>query len=545
MREARVAKIIARGREAVDGLFDSGAQRAAQTGRPQWLSLRAPVAPCDALALFADCQAEDAFYWEEPARGLAIAGLGRLHAIESRGAHRVEEAARLSRELFADHQLVDLGAAVGEKKGADASAEKGSEEGAGQVQGWTGPLLVGGFSFSGEPGAGSGEWEAFGAGRLVLPERVYLRQGNDAWLSASGRIAKGDDPGREATRLRARFEETLKSVNLESVDLRDVNLRDVNGEATPASGAASTMGAPDKQACWRGFPPALGHAGAGESGPEYRVRSDRSHARYCAQVQAAREAIARGELEKVVLARSLHVSHDGDFDLPHFLDTLRRTYPSCAILALRRGGHYFVSASPERLVELAGDRVETVALAGTAPRGRSPEEDERIGRELRERKKDQEEHAIVRRAIEQALQPLCGELEGPETPVLLRLEGIQHLETPLAGRLAASLEDRPGVLDLVARLHPTPAVGGAPRAAGQAWIDRWEGLDRGWYAGPVGFVTARGDGSFRVALRSAHIRGGEARLFAGAGIVEASQPEDELRETRLKLRALLAPLTEI
>jgi len=516
---------LARGPELVERLFARGAAEAARSGRPQWLSLCARAVPCDALALFGDWESEDAFYWEEPARGLAVAGLGRLHAIETGGPDRVAEAARLSRELFADHHRVELGAALG--------AEKDAQESRPPAPGYAGPLLVGGFAFSEAQGLAGSEWEAFGAGRLVLPEFVYVRQGEQAWLSASCGIVRGADLAGERADFWARFEQTREWVER-------------GAAAGPGAAAkAEAAAASSVQACWRRFPSALGLAGEGEPGPEYRVRSDRSHARYCAQVQSAREAIARGELEKVVLARSLEVVHDGVFDLPSFLDTLRRSYPSCATLAVRRARYTFVSASPERLVELAEDRVDTVALAGTAPRGRSPEEDERIGRALRESKKDQEEHAIVRHAIEQALGPVCGDLEGPETPGLLRLEGIQHLETPLVGRLDPALESRPGVLDLVARLHPTPAVGGAPRAAAQAWIGGCEELDRGWYAGPVGFVTARGEGRFRVALRSARICGGEARLFAGAGIVEASRPEDELRETRLKLRALLAPLTEI
>jgi len=539
MRETSLSKRIARGPQVVERLFAGGADRLARTGRPQWLSLRARVAPCDALALFGECEAEDSFYWEEPARGLAIAGLGCLHAIETSGNERIEQAARLSRELFADHHDAELGdAELGDTEFRDrvlASGESPEEDAGGSAQERrrqappdAGPLLVGGFAFSGASGPASGEWKAFGSGRLVMPELVYLRRGEQAWISVSCGIARGEDLACARRGLWRRFEETLESIAREA-----------------ASGAEAGGEAGASPSCWRRFPSALGLDEAGGPGPEYRVRSDRSHARYCEQVAAARQAIARGELEKVVLARSLEVAHDGAFDLPSFLDTLRRSYPSCATLAVRRARHAFVSASPERLVELAKDRVETVALAGTAPRGRSPEEDERMGRALRENKKEQEEHAIVRHAIEQALRPVCGELEGPETPGLLRVEGIQHLETPLVGRLDPALANPPGVLDLVARLHPTPAVGGAPRAEAQAWIDGREELDRGWYAGPVGFVTARGEGRFRVALRSARICGGTARLFAGAGIVEASRPEDELRETRLKLRALLAPLTEI
>ena len=208
---------------------------------------------------------------------------------------------------------------------------------------------------------------------------------------------------------------------------------------------------------------------------------------------------------------------------------------------MARHGTCCLGATPERLVRLAGRRVDTAAVAGSAARGRSPEEDARLARALSESKKEQAEHAVVVRALRAALEDLCAELTLPEAPRLLRLDGIQHLETPLV----ATLRGSPHVLDLVARLHPTPAVGGSPREAALAWLAAREQLERGWYAGPLGYVDASGGGEFFVALRSALLRAGEARLFAGAGVVEGSTPEAELRETRLKLRALLAPLLEI
>jgi isochorismate synthase len=300
----------------------------------------------------------------------------------------------------------------------------------------------------------------------------------------------------------------------------------------------------------------------GEDGAEYRVVADRSHAAYCAQVSAALEAIARGDFEKVVVARSLEVLHPGHFALPRFLATLRARYPSCATFAVGRGDDTLIAATPERLVALRGDKVVAAALAGSAPRGRTPDEDAALGRALRESKKDQAEHETVVRAVRASLLDVCGPLEGPETPELLPLDGIQHLHTPMRGKLAAPSVggESLGVLDLVARLHPTPAVGGLPQAPALDWLAHNEHLDRGWYAGPVGYVDSAGSGEFWLALRTALVHdpptagapgeasSGEharARLFAGAGIVQGSDPALELAETRLKLRALLAPLTEI
>jgi isochorismate synthase len=179
-----------------------------------------------------------------------------------------------------------------------------------------------------------------------------------------------------------------------------------------------------------------------------------------------------------------------------------------------------------------------MALAGTSARGATPAEDERLGQALLASPKERTEHAVVVRALRAALAEQCTDVTAPGTPRLFRVRNVQHLLTPLSGRL------RPGrgALDLVTALHPTPAVGGAPRATALDLIRRWEGLDRGWYAGPVGWVDRHGQGEFAVAIRSALLRGPEASLYAGCGIVADSDPEAEFSESVLKLRPMLAAL---
>jgi len=293
--------------------------------------------------------------------------------------------------------------------------------------------------------------------------------------------------------------------------------------------------------------------GSSTQGAEYRVVADRAHSVFEAQVASALEAIRAGNLEKVVLARSLQVFHPGRFAIPGFLAQLGALYPQCTVFAVGRDEDTLVAASPELLVSLDGGEVEACALAGSAGRGRSPEEDVELGLALRESKKEQAEHAAVARSNRAGLTSWTEDLEEPEAPELMRVAGIQHLATPFRGRLT---RERRGasVLDLVAELHPSPAVAGLPREPALDWIAQGEGLSRGWYAGPVGWVGAEGEGEFWLALRSALVHnaapeagGGDsqARLFAGAGLVEGSIPQAELVETRLKLRALLAPLTEI
>jgi isochorismate synthase len=368
----------------------------------------------------------------------------------------------------------------------------------GSQGGEAGPLLVGGFAFfDAEPPAP--EWAGFPAARLELPEALLARAGGEAHLTLARRIEPGADPARETAALIAR---------------RAALERELAPDSAPA-------------------------APADVARPEFRLEALRSPADYRARVAAALREIGAGELEKVVLARSVRLA--GGFDAPALLTALSAAHPSCATFAVARPEGMLVGASPERLLRRTGRRVEAAALAGSAPRGRSPEEDARLGRELLESKKEQTEHAIVVRGLRDALAGCCARLEVPEAPQLLRLDGIQHLETALVGTLASDLS----AVALAGRLHPTPSVAGAPCEAALRWLARHEGLARGWYAGPLGCVGPSGDGELWLALRCALLRGSEALLYAGAGIVAGSQPEAELHETRLKLRALLAPMLEV
>jgi isochorismate synthase len=226
------------------------------------------------------------------------------------------------------------------------------------------------------------------------------------------------------------------------------------------------------------------------------------------------------------------------FDPAAVLRALGTRYNDCYLFAIDRGGRCFLGATPERLVRKSGALVKTTCLAGTTRRGGTPDEDEILGADLLASGKNRAEHAVVVHMIAGAMQAVCTDLQRPNTPTLLRLANVQHLYTPIVGRL----RDGVSLLDLVARLHPTPAVGGFPRAAALAHIRAVEGMDRGWYAAPVGWLDARGDGEFAVALRSALLHGDTARLFAGCGIMADSEPDAEYAETLVKLRAMLSAL---
>lgn len=265
----------------------------------------------------------------------------------------------------------------------------------------------------------------------------------------------------------------------------------------------------------------------------FTVRELMSREHWHDAVTAALEAIGRGELEKVVLARGVEIEADRPFDRRTVLARLRSQQPGCFVYS----GDAMVGASPELLVRRLGTTVESVPMAGTATASDALAVDA-----LRASAKDAREHRPVVEAIVATLAPLCEHLDAVPEPEVAVFATIAHLVTPIRGSLDTPAPD---ALTLALALHPTPAVGGAPRSAALETIARLEERPRGRYAGPVGWVDARGDGEWAVALRGATIEGARALLLAGAGIVAGSDPDAEWRETEAKLepmvRALVRP----
>jgi len=495
--------------QSAERAVENATRAARSTEQTQWVAQVVESELPALLDCYAACESQDRFFWQRPAATDRFVAWGRVDEIESAGSER-----------FADVEAWVAG--VGSRL-----------YWGGLPRPMTAPLFVGGFGFEDDAQAAS-EWKAFPAARFVLP----------------GTIGESLD-GRTRWTLLARVEPGTKSAAVEAaLANRLLEVESLSLSKEEDSTRSSDVVAPS--------PFDLQSIGDWPPGPEYRVRSDRAHSVFTRQVSGALDAIEDGRLAKVVLARSLSVDHDGALDLRGFLARLGSLYPSCALVAMARGDDTFLAATPETLIRLKGDRLETAALAGSAPRGRSPEEDEELAAELASSAKEKAEHAYVVEALCEVLAPLCDEFERPDRPGLRKLFGIQHLETSISGRLrreADSANNGMTILGLVSALHPTPAVGGVPRQASRDWLRRHEGLDRGWYASPMGWLDGEGGGDFCVALRSAliHVDRGDAGreaasrawLFAGAGIVAGSQPEQELAETRIKLRALLAPLTEI
>ncbi|MFQ5995455.1 MAG: isochorismate synthase MenF [Acidiferrobacterales bacterium] len=264
------------------------------------------------------------------------------------------------------------------------------------------------------------------------------------------------------------------------------------------------------------------------TGGVHRDADERFDHEWLTRAQKALSAIRAGALEKVVLTRRVRVAKAQPLDLNRVLTWLEGQYSSCVQFAVGADDGVLIGASPERLVALDRGMVNSDAVAGTAVR----EED------LLRNEKARMEQALVVNDIVCALEPFCADLEVPATPKLLALPTLQHLWSPIRGRV------KPGVslLQLAARLHPTPAVGGIPRKEALAWLEQHGEDWRGWYTGALGWLGRDGDGELSVVLRCAMLNARKAELFAGAGIVAGSDPEDELAETERKLQTMLDAL---
>ena len=260
---------------------------------------------------------------------------------------------------------------------------------------------------------------------------------------------------------------------------------------------------------------------------------------WTAAVETAAARLRAGEAEKVVLAREMVVHGDGVISAGSVVRGLRTAYPSCfTYLITGADGTAFAGASPELLIRRTGGDAFAQPMAGSVARGTNDAEDKRLARGLSASVKDADEHRVVSRFVVDALRPFATQViaRGPE---VVRFTNIQHLATSVEAALRDPASD---ALELAAALHPTPAVGGWPRDSADKLIDELEGMERGWYAGAVGWIDGRGDGEFAVALRCGLLWEDGARLYAGVGVMPDSDPAQELEETELKFKALLTAL---
>ncbi|MFO3796018.1 MAG: isochorismate synthase MenF [Anaerolineales bacterium] len=258
------------------------------------------------------------------------------------------------------------------------------------------------------------------------------------------------------------------------------------------------------------------------------------------QIALLKGAMRRGEVQKVVLARTLQMNIQGRWQVEPMLETLRRRYPYANAFFFRFSDEMtFLGATPERLARLEDDRLETMALAGSLPRGKDAQEDALLTQKLLQDARLSKEHQVVVDHICRQLNPMMRTMQVSERRPLL-LPNVQHLQVHIWGKLTNGYD----VLDAVKALHPTAALGGEPRQAALEWIARLEPFERGWYGAPFGWVDAQGNGDFYVALRCGLIRSNQAVLYAGAGILAESDPQAEWEETALKFHPMLQALEE-
>jgi isochorismate synthase len=252
-------------------------------------------------------------------------------------------------------------------------------------------------------------------------------------------------------------------------------------------------------------------------------------------------AVGRGRLDKVVLARRLDLAAPVEIDAVSAVKRLTAGSPTSTTYAFARRGNVLIGATPERLISTQGKEFQTVAIAGSIRHVEDAGEEAALAAELLASDKDREEHEIVVEMLRTNLEPVATELHVATAPVVATFGTVQHLVTTVTGRL----RDRSGILSLAGLLHPTPAVGGEPRELALELITEHESFERGWYAGPLGWVGADGDGEFVVALRCGVVSGRTAALFAGCGIVADSDPAREWEESMNKMQVVAGALGEL
>jgi salicylate biosynthesis isochorismate synthase/menaquinone-specific isochorismate synthase len=357
----------------------------------------------------------------------------------------------------------------------------------------TGPVWVGGFSFFADGGSDP-RWASLPATLLVLPELSLARTGDETAATVNVVCRPDDDAGALVARGLARLT-SLRHADLPLVD------------PDPAGG--------------------------------YDIASVRPPQDYERAVAEGASRVRAGDVDKVVLAREVTVSGPRPFNPAAVFGALRSGYAGCYCFCVGTPEAAFMGASPELLGRRAGAVVSTVALAGSARRSADPSVDDHLGERLLHSAKDLDEHRIVVRRITRSLDPLSVWVAAAEEPAVVKIANIQHLATPVRAQLAQPLS----VVELAGRLHPTPAVGGEPWSAAEPLVRELERMDRGWYAGPIGWMDAAEDGELCVGIRSALVQGAAAHCYAGNGIVADSDPESELAETEVKLQVIVPALT--
>ncbi len=366
----------------------------------------------------------------------------------------------------------------------------------------SGLYFLGGFSFQDQPQVH--HWKSFGTAAFVVPEWIIIRDGQLSLLT---------------TAVKVNIHHTVSSLLDEIRNL----IHDVVERIRSFNRSENSNP----------------YAGINEAIHPEVPGSHSSSERFMSSIREARERIKAGEFKKIVLAREVTMKLNGNPEATQMLNYLRREYPTCYTFMIRMNKYAtFLGSTPEKLVALRSSFMLTDGLAGTISRGKTATEDTILERKLLQSEKDLSEHGFVVEAIGSRLRDVTHNITYPVQPGIRKYNNVQHLYTPIT----ASLNKDVSPLEILEKLHPTPAVGGYPREVTLPHIQPLERIDRGWYAGPVGWLNTHGRGEFCVGIRSGLLIQNQARFFAGCGIVSDSDPETELQETNLKLIPMLSAL---
>ena len=485
-----------RGEGAAERLFsrDAAWMEGVESGRQgeysvarhgRLVSASRPAGELAAARFLRAAEGQERFMWRDGRQGITLAGSGVAAHLIGYGRGRFDAIERQASELFA---CAETGSGL--RRGPGGRSELAL------------PRLFGGFAFR-EDFVPDMVWTGFHPGHFILPHYQFVSQEGESWLTINALLA----PEENASSVLPLLEEALAA----QAELQCGTEPGVDGQAGGVE------------------------AGAG-AGDELEIEYPMPYAEWAQLVGGARRTFASTALQKVVLARTAQLRAGERIGVSQALTRLCGNYPDCfSFLFEPQAGHAFLGATPELLVRVRGAALETMALAGSIQRGATEEEDAALAAALLASSKDRHEHGLVVNGVRELLAPLSSELSAADEPTVLVLRNIQHLYTPIRAMLKSS----GGVLPLVERLHPTPAMGGTPRELGMEFIRENEPTLRGWYAAPVGWIDSAMDGAFAVAIRSAIVQKERAWAYAGAGIVPDSVPRNEWEETGWKFQPII------
>lgn len=417
------------------------------------------------------------YHWEKPELDLAMSAGGTVLEINGYGSERFKHISRQIRDIRDRHDSYS-----------------------GLQHSLAGLHFVGGFSFfDTETG---GDWQQFGTARFVVPEWMFVRDGNLGLLTVAQLVHADGNTDELAERIKDQIRSLSDELAVYRHPSLDERRHDDNLQYEITEGA-------ENRAHWNSI------------------------------VTTATNNIRDGVYDKIVLARTVQAQASRPISDTRLLHHLRREYPNCYSFLLQfPDTASFVGSTPERLLSIQNGFINTEGLAGSIPRGQSATDDAILEKRLLLSDKDQDEHRFVVDSIMSRLRIFTDDIYTTAMPGIRKFTNVQHLYTPISARLPEGTDP----FEVIESLHPTPAVGGAPRQSALDGIPELEGFRRGWYAGPIGWVNTNGRGEFSVAIRSGLIKNERATFYAGCGIVEGSDPDNEWAETELKLIPMMTAL---